>query len=592
MTILPKKKVTKDKIQNDKTQGSHEHLSTQHHSQHSESVSSRARHETSQIRSTAHSSGQLDDRQHRTRPRHPPEFPVLANTENQASPLGPAYDTSVVDGATGVACGLVDPALQLHARVTQASSDISDVPPVVLNVPVPGESSVIERPAVVKRRHGRQSPHSIPYSRTGKNSRGSPTTPDNAGSSGMLAPASKHHGAMRRHHSVQDDRRPISPPVNVGLGTAARSTRRRQRSRAEGKEDKVEHNSDDEYDAARLRRLHQGVNFEELETKFAQALKEVRGFVIKETVEDGACLFRAVAEQVYGDQNMHDEVRRNCMDYMTKNSDFFSHYVTEDFVAYVTRKRLPHTHGNHLEMQAMAEMYNRNIHVYQYSTEPINTFQSSNITGNEPIRVSYHRNSHYNSVINPYKASVGVGLGLPSFHPGLADRKLLDSAQRASEQELLERQMLEDKFLATDWENTEDEMVREVAHSSLLQYLQHQEAMARAKKNTTDDSTETTEPTCSQEATSSQSATASALPNTEMAVKESNTAEDSSLAPSTSQASFPIFSNTGYSDWVDQSDESAVLAQVMAQSQREYYEALTKPGTSSTATCSKYPTDH
>jgi len=23
-----------------------------------------------------------------------------------------------------------------------------------------------------------------------------------------------------------------------------------------------------------------------------------------------------LAEQVYGDQNMHDEVRRNCMDYM------------------------------------------------------------------------------------------------------------------------------------------------------------------------------------------------------------------------------------------------------------------------------------
>ena len=51
-----------------------------------------------------------------------------------------------------------------------------------------------------------------------------------------------------------------------------------------------------------------------------------------------------------------------------KNSDFFSNYVTEDFVAYIGRKRLSHTYGNHLEMQAMAEMYNRSFEVYQYST--------------------------------------------------------------------------------------------------------------------------------------------------------------------------------------------------------------------------------
>ena len=32
--------------------------------------------------------------------------------------------------------------------------------------------------------------------------------------------------------------------------------------------------------------------------------------------EDGACLFRAVAFQVYGDQEMHGVVRKHCMDYM------------------------------------------------------------------------------------------------------------------------------------------------------------------------------------------------------------------------------------------------------------------------------------
>jgi len=43
-------------------------------------------------------------------------------------------------------------------------------------------------------------------------------------------------------------------------------------------------------------------------------------------------------------------------------------------------------------------------------------------------------------------------------------------------------------------------------------------------------------------------------------------------------------------DWVDESEENAILAQVMAQSQREYYVTLTRPD-SAAASCSKYPTD-
>ena len=51
-----------------------------------------------------------------------------------------------------------------------------------------------------------------------------------------------------------------------------------------------------------------------------------------------------------------------------KNSEFFTQFITEDFDAYINRKRNDGCHGNHLEMQAMAELYNRTIEVYQYST--------------------------------------------------------------------------------------------------------------------------------------------------------------------------------------------------------------------------------
>ena len=45
-------------------------------------------------------------------------------------------------------------------------------------------------------------------------------------------------------------------------------------------------------------------------------MKEKRGLLIKKMGEDGACMFRAVADQVYGDQEMHSLVRQNCIDYM------------------------------------------------------------------------------------------------------------------------------------------------------------------------------------------------------------------------------------------------------------------------------------
>lgn len=129
------------------------------------------------------------------------------------------------------------------------------------------------------------------------------------------------------------------------------------------------YNSEDEYEAAAARiEAMDPATVEQQEHWFEKALRDKKGFIIKQMKEDGACLFRAVADQVYGDQDMHEVVRKHCMDYLMKNADYFSNYVTEDFTTYINRKRKNNCHGNHIEMQAMAEMYNRPVEVYQYST--------------------------------------------------------------------------------------------------------------------------------------------------------------------------------------------------------------------------------
>lgn len=53
--------------------------------------------------------------------------------------------------------------------------------------------------------------------------------------------------------------------------------------------------------------------------------------------------------------------------FQLKNSDYYSQYVTEDFNQYIKRKRKDNIHGNHIEIQALSELYNRPIEIYHYS---------------------------------------------------------------------------------------------------------------------------------------------------------------------------------------------------------------------------------
>lgn len=55
--------------------------------------------------------------------------------------------------------------------------------------------------------------------------------------------------------------------------------------------------------------------YEEKEKQFEKRINK-RGWVIKKMDEDGACLFRAVADQIYGDQDMHSVLRKLCIDYI------------------------------------------------------------------------------------------------------------------------------------------------------------------------------------------------------------------------------------------------------------------------------------
>ena len=329
--------------------------------------------------------------------------------------------------------------------------------------PRPGQSSPPRWPPLSLP----SSSHHVPASREEK--RHSPLHPSDYDDSLDGAPSSKR---VRQHRTL--------PPVRVRPPPPLPSCSRVPSPEPETEEAEEGYNSEDEYS-------HVGQTLTEEEwlqkdVRFESAMRR-KGYSIRRMGEDGACLFRAVADQLYGDQEMHHCVRAQCMDYIERNADYFSQYVTEDFEEYVSRKRTPQVHGNHLEIQALSEMYSRPIHIYCYSLEPINIFQHIPRSESElsiPIRLCYHRGVHYNSLVDPNNASLGVGLGLPGLKPGLADKNMVRDALVQSDNTLTEQKMIEDKIKATDWEATNEAIEEQVARDSYLQWLADQEK-ARGK---------------------------------------------------------------------------------------------------------------
>lgn len=98
-------------------------------------------------------------------------------------------------------------------------------------------------------------------------------------------------------------------------------------------------------------------------------------------------------------------LRAHVIEYLLQERDYFSQFVAEDFKRYCRRKRREGVHGNHLELQAAAELFGRRIEVFSYSETPSTIISCLGSGGGErevegeSIRLSFHRGSHYNAVV-------------------------------------------------------------------------------------------------------------------------------------------------------------------------------------------------
>ncbi|XP_019262688.1 PREDICTED: OTU domain-containing protein 5-like isoform X1 [Nicotiana attenuata] len=229
----------------------------------------------------------------------------------------------------------------------------------------------------------------------------------------------------------------------------------------------------------------------ERERQFEMDIRRTKSLEVKKMLGDGNCLFRAVADQVYGDSEAYDLVRQMCIDYMERERDHFSQFITEGFTSYCKRKRRDKVYGNNVEIQALCEMYNRPIHIYSYSTEPINTFHGSYNTDSPPIRLSFHHGNHYNSLVDPHRLTVGAGLGFSSLQGLLKlvklhrlcaysswvltyrnlDKDQVKAAIKAQQDQQIDNALLAEGRFYSDLELTEKEIEHMVMEASRAEYI-------------------------------------------------------------------------------------------------------------------------
>ncbi|KAG8644771.1 OVARIAN TUMOR DOMAIN-containing deubiquitinating enzyme 6 isoform X2 [Manihot esculenta] len=209
----------------------------------------------------------------------------------------------------------------------------------------------------------------------------------------------------------------------------------------------------------------------ERERQFEIDIRRSKGLEVKKMLEDGNCLFRAVADQVYGDPEAYDLIRQMCIDYMERERDHFSQFITEGFTFYCKRKRRDKVYGNNVEIQALSEMYNRPIHIYSYSTEPINIFHGSYSTDTPPIRLSYHHGNHYNSLVDPRRLAIGAGLGFSCLRGTNVDKDQVKAAIKAQQDQQIDNALLAEGRFYSDLELTEKEIERMVMEASRAEYL-------------------------------------------------------------------------------------------------------------------------
>jgi hypothetical protein len=143
------------------------------------------------------------------------------------------------------------------------------------------------------------------------------------------------------------------------------------------------------------------------------AVLAANGLRVKTMEGDGNCLFRSIADQLYGDASRHVEVRAAVVEYMRTRKDYFKLFLDEDeedVDEYLDQMSRSGEWGGNHELYAASETFSLAIYVYQnlrsnsrYLVQPALPETGGKKKGKKAVSlraigISYHGDVHYNSV--------------------------------------------------------------------------------------------------------------------------------------------------------------------------------------------------
>ena len=123
------------------------------------------------------------------------------------------------------------------------------------------------------------------------------------------------------------------------------------------------------------------------------------GLKIVPVAADGNCFFRAIADQLEGDEEQHAKYREMVVQYIIDHRENFEPFVEDDenFDEYCSRMKESGTWAGNMEIQAASMVTRTNIciHIFSSPTVYIRNFDDRNA---RTLRLSYHNGEHYNSL--------------------------------------------------------------------------------------------------------------------------------------------------------------------------------------------------
>ncbi len=136
----------------------------------------------------------------------------------------------------------------------------------------------------------------------------------------------------------------------------------------------------------------------DIELRRRLAALNADGWQAVDVAGDGNCFFRALAKQVYLDEQEHGRARQETIQYMRDRREDFEQYVPEDFDSYVNRMSREGTYiEGEVEINAAADAFNVRITVYGRHVTHDRTFAPLiiNLETRDVYMVHHQEAQHY-----------------------------------------------------------------------------------------------------------------------------------------------------------------------------------------------------